>query len=109
MAGSLKNKLYVDSVPDRGTVGTHPRAEAKCIQHIAQLSIVSAIARRIEAEELRIPFFVNVEVCGEMVPAKRRGRRQRRKKELGWSRGIVGAWTSTRPGSIGAPDPGSDS
>ena len=97
-----EDELNVYSIPDRRAVGSDAGPEFQSQQHIAQLAVVAAVRRRIEAEELRISFFVDVEVRGEMISAQRRGRRERRKEELRRRRGIILAGSTTCAGACSA-------
>ena len=94
-----EDELNVYGISNGSAVGSDAGAEFQSQQHIAQLAVVAAVRRRIEAEELRISLFVDVEICGEVISTQRRGRRQRRKEELRRSRGIIGARTTTCAGA----------
>ena len=110
---SLKNELDIDRVAHRCAVRLHTRSESKSEKYVAQLSIVATIRRRIEAEQFRGAFLVDVEIRDEVVTSERRRRGERGKKELRRCRRIIlrrpsacartdttsGSWTDTRADS----------
>jgi len=66
----LKNELYVNRIPHGRPICSHTRTEAQRQQNFAKAPVVSAVARRIEAEEDRAAFLVNVEIGREVVAAQ---------------------------------------
>jgi hypothetical protein len=62
-----KNELDVDSIADRDTVGADAWPESQRKQNIPKLPVVSAIRRWIEAEELRVSLFIDIEIRDEVV------------------------------------------
>jgi hypothetical protein len=60
----LKYELDVDCISNGHTVSANTGTKSQREQNVPQLSVVTAIGRRIEAQQLRDSFFVNVEVGG---------------------------------------------
>ena len=104
----LEDELDIDCVADGRAIWPDAWSEFQRQQYIAQLAVVTAVRRRIEAEELRISLFVDVEVRREMISTQRRGRGERWKEELRRRRGIIGARTTTSSGPCSASRSGTD-
>jgi hypothetical protein len=59
--------LDVDGISHGSAISADAGPETQCKKNVAKLAIVSAVGRRIEAEQLRVPLFVDVEVGDQMV------------------------------------------
>jgi hypothetical protein len=59
--------LNIDCVSYRRTIGSNAGTKPKREEHVAELSIVSAIGRRIEAEELGGALLVDIEIRDEVI------------------------------------------
>ena len=97
--GALKNKLNIHSIPNGRAVGPHPRPESQREKHIAQLSIVPVVSRRIESKQRGDAFLIHIEPRDEMVSAHTRRRREWRQKELRRHRRIVPARSASGTGT----------
>jgi hypothetical protein len=97
--------LDVDGVSNRDTIRAHARTESQCEENVAKLPIVSAVGRRIEAEQLCVSLFIDVEKRDEMVTLQRGRSRKRRKEELrrSWRIILTGsaacAWSASAAGA----------
>ena len=108
---TLENELNIDCIPHWRPIRTHARTEPQREQHVAELSVVSTIRRRIEAEKLRSALFVDVEIRDKVIASQRRRCRKRRKEKLSRSRRIVGTRSaaSARSGTSSGSRPNSRS
>src|SRR3954466_13995622 len=98
--------MNVDVIPHRRSIRMHSGPESQRSQYLLEPPIVATVPGRIERDEARVSFLVDVEPRDQPVRFDLVRRRQRRNEQITERRWIVLASSPACPRPDTAPPPG---